>query len=100
MQEEEGRLIEKNVELTEWHMEPLRTTLYSSLCYELAYSQAKRRLRKGDQIWQIAFGSGFKCNRAVWHALRITDPAKEENPWMDEIDDFPVHVPVMERLAS
>ena len=29
-----------------------------------------RRLRRGDRIWQIAFGSGFKCNSAVWQCLR------------------------------
>ncbi|KAF8014430.1 hypothetical protein BT93_H0299 [Corymbia citriodora subsp. variegata] len=92
--------MEKNLELTEWHMEPSRMTLYrfgntssSSLWYELAYLEAKGRIRKGDRTWQIAFGSGFKCNSAVWRALRTVDPAKEKNPWMDDIHEFPVYVP-------
>ncbi|PON40176.1 Very-long-chain 3-ketoacyl-CoA synthase [Parasponia andersonii] len=92
--------LEKNLELSEWHMEPSRMTLHrfgntssSSLWYELAYSEAKGRIRKGDRTWQIAFGSGFKCNSAVWRALRTVDPAKEKSPWIDEIDEFPVSVP-------
>ncbi|GAB4843297.1 3-ketoacyl-CoA synthase 11 [Ancistrocladus abbreviatus] len=91
--------LEKNLELSDWHMEPSRMTLYrfgntssSSLWYELAYTEGKGRMRKGDRIWQIAFGSGFKCNSAVWKALRTIDPAKEKNPWMDEIDKYPVHI--------
>ncbi|XP_042515928.1 3-ketoacyl-CoA synthase 11-like [Macadamia integrifolia] len=92
--------LEKNLQLTDWHMEPSRMTLYrfgntssSSLWYELAYSEAKGRMKRGDRTWQIAFGSGFKCNSAVWKALRTINPAKEKNPWMDEIDQFPVIVP-------
>ncbi|KAK4478147.1 hypothetical protein RD792_017426 [Penstemon davidsonii] len=92
--------VEKNFGLSKWHMEPSRMALYrfgntssSSLWYELAYSEAKGRIRKGDRTWQIAFGSGFKCNSAVWRALRRIDPTKEKNPWMDEIEDFPVEVP-------
>ncbi|KAF7837958.1 3-ketoacyl-CoA synthase 11 [Senna tora] len=92
--------LEKNLELSDWHMEPSRMTLYrfgntssSSLWYELAYTEAKGRIRKGDRTWQIAFGSGFKCNSAVWRAMRRIDPAKEKNPWVDEIHEFPVHVP-------
>ncbi|KAJ8533579.1 hypothetical protein K7X08_006903 [Anisodus acutangulus] len=100
--------MEKNLELTEWHMEPSRMTLYrfgntssSSLWYELAYSEAKGRIKKGDRAWQIGFGSGFKCNSVVWHALKTINPADlEKNPWTDEIQDFPVHVPAMMPLSS
>ncbi|XVF66578.1 hypothetical protein PTKIN_Ptkin10aG0048500 [Pterospermum kingtungense] len=96
--------LEKNLDLTDWHMEPSRMTLYrfgntssSSLWYELAYSEAKGRIRKGDRTWQIAFGSGFKCNSAVWKALKTINPAKEKSPWIDEIDDYPIPVA---RIAS
>ncbi|KAK7351405.1 hypothetical protein VNO77_10840 [Canavalia gladiata] len=92
--------LEKNLQLTDWHMEPSRMTLYrfgntssSSLWFELAYTEAKGRIRKGHRLWQIAFGSGFKCNSVVWKALRKVNPAKEKNPWMDEIHLFPVDVP-------
>ncbi|KAL6974311.1 3-ketoacyl-CoA synthase 11 [Sarracenia purpurea var. burkii] len=67
-------------------------TSSSSLWYELAYSEAKGRMKKGDRVWQSAFGSGFKCNNAVWNALQAVDPAKEKNPWMDEIERFSVDV--------
>lgn len=92
--------LESNSQLSEWHMEPSRMTLYrfgstssSSLYYELAYAEAKGRIQKGDRLWHIAFGSGFKCNSAVWKTLRTINPAKEKNPWMAEIHKFPVDVP-------
>ncbi|XP_030541260.1 3-ketoacyl-CoA synthase 11-like [Rhodamnia argentea] len=99
--------IEKNLELTDWHMEPSRMTLCrfgntssSSPWYELTYSEAQGRIRKGDRTWQIAFGSGFKCNSVVWRALRTVDPTKEKNPWMDEIHEFPIHVPKAVSIGS
>ncbi|CAA6659009.1 unnamed protein product [Spirodela intermedia] len=100
--------LEKNLELSDWHMEPSRMTLYrfgntssSSLWYELAYTEAKGRIRRGDRTWQIAFGSGFKCNSAVWRALRTINPAKEkQNPWLDEIHNFPVDVPKVVAIKS
>jgi 3-ketoacyl-CoA synthase len=103
--------IEENLGLSPWHMEPSRMTLYrwgntssSSLWYELAYAEAKGRVRRGHRAWQIAFGSGFKCNSAVWRALRTIDPAMEEqdggNPWVDEIHRFPVEVPKVESVAA
>ncbi|XP_074270448.1 3-ketoacyl-CoA synthase 11-like [Silene latifolia] len=91
--------VQKNLALAEWHMEPSRMTLYrfgntssSSIWYGLAYTEAKGRVKRGDRVWQIGFGSGFKCNSAVWSALRDVNPAQEMNPWMDEIQSFPVDV--------
>ncbi|KAL8159990.1 hypothetical protein V2J09_001527 [Rumex salicifolius] len=92
--------IEKNLRLEEWHMEPSRMTLHrfgntssSSLWYELAYTEAKGRVRGGDRVWQIAFGSGFKCNSAVWKALREIPVQDPTNPWTDSIENYPVKMP-------
>ncbi|CAI0465673.1 unnamed protein product [Linum tenue] len=102
--------MEKSLELTDRHMEPSRMTLYrfgntssSSVWYELAYIEAKGRVRKRDRVWQIGFGSGFKCNSVVWRALRNVDPnceREKKNPWRDEIDGFPVHVPKVAPILS
>ncbi|KAK4425586.1 3-ketoacyl-CoA synthase 11 [Sesamum alatum] len=92
--------LEKHLQLTQSDMEPSRMSLYrfgntssSSIWYALAYAEAKGRVRKGHRVWQIAFGSGFKCNSSVWRALKTINPAKEQNPWTDEINLFPVPVP-------
>eukprot|EP00475_Leptophrys_vorax_P039123 TRINITY_DN7007_c0_g2_i3.p1 TRINITY_DN7007_c0_g2~~TRINITY_DN7007_c0_g2_i3.p1 ORF type:complete len:584 (-),score=29.67 TRINITY_DN7007_c0_g2_i3:531-2156(-) len=89
--------LEKNLHLKAKHIEPSRMTLYrfgntssSSIWYELGYSEAKGRVRRGDRVWQIAFGSGFKCNSAVWRALRTIKPEGNKGPWFDCIDDLPV----------
>ncbi|KAI3497316.1 hypothetical protein L1887_39841 [Cichorium endivia] len=92
--------LEKNLQLSEEHVEPSRMTLYrfgntssSSIWYELAYTEAKGRMKKGNRVWQIAFGSGFKCNSAVWEAIRSVKPS-DSNPWADCIHKFPVEISV------
>lgn len=88
--------LERNLEFSETQMEASRMTLYrfgntssSSVWYELAYAEAMGRIKRGDRVWQIAFGSGFKCNSAIWRAMRTVD-CEEANPWSDEIGDYPV----------
>ncbi|KAH7372858.1 hypothetical protein KP509_17G025200 [Ceratopteris richardii] len=91
--------LEKSLRLSERHVEASRMTLHrfgntssSSIWYELAYIEAKGRVKKGHRIWQIAFGSGFKCNSAVWYALRAGELHKD-SPWADCIDKYPVFMP-------
>jgi 3-ketoacyl-CoA synthase len=42
----------------------------SSIWYVLSYIESFRGVRRGDAVWQLGFGSGFKCNSAVWVANR------------------------------
>ncbi|GAB2292544.1 hypothetical protein Dimus_026779 [Dionaea muscipula] len=79
--------IQKNLDLTDDYMEASRKTLErfgntssSSVWYELAYLEAKGKVKRGDRVWQIALGSGLKCNSAVWLALRNVSMTKK-NPW-------------------
>ncbi|CAA7058632.1 unnamed protein product [Microthlaspi erraticum] len=90
--------LEKNLKLSPLHVEASRMTLHrfgntssSSIWYELAYTEAKGRMKQGDRIWQIALGSGFKCNSSVWVALRNVKPSAN-NPWEDCMDRYPVEI--------
>ncbi|PIA55753.1 hypothetical protein AQUCO_00700223v1 [Aquilegia coerulea] len=90
--------LEKNLQLAPVHVEASRMTLHrfgntssSSIWYELAYIEAKGRMRRGNRVWQIAFGSGFKCNSAVWEALRYVKPSPQ-SPWEDCINRYPVKI--------
>ncbi|KAM7493453.1 hypothetical protein LguiB_028062 [Lonicera macranthoides] len=90
--------LQRNLGFLDEDMEPSRMALHrfgntssSSVWYALAYAEAKGRIKKGDRVWQIAFGSGFKCSSAFWHAMRNID-YEETNPWTAEIDGFPVNL--------
>eukprot|EP00164_Ancoracysta_twista_P002787 GFYU01003707.1.p1 GENE.GFYU01003707.1~~GFYU01003707.1.p1 ORF type:complete len:502 (-),score=162.37 GFYU01003707.1:204-1709(-) len=65
--------LQENLKLTPYDVEPSRSTLYrfgntssSSVWYELNFIENTNRVKKGEKVWQIALGSGFKCNSAVW----------------------------------
>eukprot|EP00391_Amoebophrya_sp_Ameob2_P005886 CAMPEP_0178992314 /NCGR_PEP_ID=MMETSP0795-20121207/6041_1 /TAXON_ID=88552 /ORGANISM="Amoebophrya sp., Strain Ameob2" /LENGTH=607 /DNA_ID=CAMNT_0020684173 /DNA_START=198 /DNA_END=2021 /DNA_ORIENTATION=- len=68
--------VQKNLRLSDRDVEPSFETLKnygntssSSIWYELQYIEQKKYVESGHQVLQIAFGSGFKCNSAVWLRL-------------------------------
>ncbi|KAA8536824.1 hypothetical protein F0562_029302 [Nyssa sinensis] len=88
--------IKEKLNLTERDVEPSKMTLYrfgntssSSTWYSLCYLEAKGRVKKGDRVWQLAFGSGFKCNSAVWKCISKLKP-DDSNAWSDTINQYPV----------
>ncbi|XP_022008278.1 3-ketoacyl-CoA synthase 11 [Helianthus annuus] len=86
--------LQKSLGFSNLDMEASRMTLYrygntssSSIWYGLAYVEAKGRVKKGNRVWQIAFGSGFKCSSIIWRAMKIVD-FDDKNPWTEEIAWF------------
>ncbi|KAG0513779.1 hypothetical protein BDA96_10G132000 [Sorghum bicolor] len=90
--------IQRSLGLSDKHVESSRMTLHrfgnissSCLWYELAYIEAKHNMQKSDRVWMIGFGSGFKCNSAVWECIVPTH--SEDGPWATCIHRYPVHDP-------
>uniref|UniRef100_A0A0D9WP21 3-ketoacyl-CoA synthase n=1 Tax=Leersia perrieri TaxID=77586 RepID=A0A0D9WP21_9ORYZ len=84
-------LSDKQVEASRMALHRFGNTSSSSLWYELAYIEAKGYMRRGDRVWMIGFGSGFKCNSAVWECIV---PARDaDGPWATSIHRYPVDIP-------
>ncbi|GLJ38735.1 hypothetical protein SUGI_0789700 [Cryptomeria japonica] len=87
----------KNLRLADFDLEPSRMALHrfgntstSGLWYEVAYMEAKGRLKAGHRLLHIALGSGFKCNTAVWEVMRESRPGEMDfNVWNDCIHRYP-----------
>ncbi|KAL6845981.1 hypothetical protein ACP4OV_023429 [Aristida adscensionis] len=69
----------------------------ASLWYQLAYLEAKGRVRRGDRVWQLGVGSGLKANSLVWVRVAGAGAGDDDGaerarrgPWMDCIHKYPV----------
>ncbi|GFP98560.1 3-ketoacyl-coa synthase 17 [Phtheirospermum japonicum] len=86
-----ARVLELSNEVTEparMSLNRFGNTSSSLVIYELAYFEAKKRAKKGDKMWMLAFGTGFKVGSLVWKWLQ--DSTQElDNPWVDCIEDYP-----------
>uniref|UniRef100_A0A0E0E069 3-ketoacyl-CoA synthase n=1 Tax=Oryza meridionalis TaxID=40149 RepID=A0A0E0E069_9ORYZ len=84
-------LSDEQVEASRMALHRFGNTSSSSVWYELAYVEAKGRMRRGDRVWMIGFGSGFKCNSAAWECI---SPARDaDGPWATSIHRYPVGIP-------
>ncbi|MCO5571698.1 hypothetical protein L7F22_025445 [Adiantum nelumboides] len=93
------RAMEQALKLPFELSEPSHMTLYrfgnlssASVWYELAYEESKGRVKKGNRVWQIGLGSGFKCCSSYLKALKNIDIRSTSQCWADCIADMPVEV--------
>ncbi|KAF6986814.1 hypothetical protein CFC21_004533 [Triticum aestivum] len=85
-------LSDDDVEASRMTLHRVGNTSSSSVLYELAYTEAKGRMKKGDRVWMVSFGAGFECNSVAWVCIK---PATGDDggPWADCINRYPVQLP-------
>ncbi|KAF3454538.1 hypothetical protein FNV43_RR04986 [Rhamnella rubrinervis] len=82
-------MIKEKLKLKDIDVEASKVTLYrfgntsssSSTWYSLSYLEAKGRVKRGDRIWQLDFGCGFKCASAFWKCINKISPG-DLNAWL------------------
>ncbi|CAK0783411.1 hypothetical protein CVIRNUC_006610 [Coccomyxa viridis] len=72
--------MEEKLSLTAAQCQPSKDALYrfgntsaASTWYILSNIEHTSGVRRGDRVWQLGFGGGFKCNSAVWKARRANN---------------------------
>ncbi|KAM3341016.1 3-ketoacyl-CoA synthase 5-like [Capsicum galapagoense] len=90
----------KWLKLGDRDMEPALMTLHrfgnqssASLWYELAYLEAKERVKKGDKVWQLGMGTGPKCISVIMECITPIFGEAIIGPWADTIHTYPVTIP-------
>ncbi|KAK9916616.1 hypothetical protein WJX75_004918 [Coccomyxa subellipsoidea] len=54
--------------------------------YVLAHFETYQGVQRGDRVWRLGFGAGFKRNSAVWRAVR---PIRDRHlAWVTKEDCF------------
>ncbi|XP_075097060.1 3-ketoacyl-CoA synthase 17-like [Nicotiana tabacum] len=89
-----GRVLNLSDDVTEpakMSLNRFGNTSSSLVFYELAYFEAKGRVKKGDKMWMIAFGTGFKVGSLVWKWIQDSKQ-DSDNPWNDCINNYPLKV--------
>ena len=59
----------------------LKRGLMTCCRYAWSYVETFQGVKKGDRVWQLAFGSGFKCCSAVWVACKRNN--EKHDAWTD-----------------
>ncbi|KAF0908315.1 hypothetical protein E2562_024729 [Oryza meyeriana var. granulata] len=93
--------VQRGLGLSDADMEASHMTLHrfgnmasSSLLYELAYVEAKQRMRKGDRVCMISFSPGIDCSSVIWECIQpLPPPAAAYGPWAGCIHRYPVQLP-------
>jgi 3-ketoacyl-CoA synthase len=84
------KLGEKEIEAALMTLHRFGNQSSSSLWYELAYLEAKEKVKKGDNVWQVGVGSGTKCCSVVLKCIRPILGESHKGPWGDCIHQYPV----------
>jgi len=63
------RLSDEDVAPSRAMLKRFGNTSSSSVWYEFRHIEQTRDVKAGEKVWQLGFGSGFKCNSVVWRKL-------------------------------